>query len=777
MAAVASSPHRLEAARELARFLGAEDLVVFTRDLEVGVFLPAMGFPKTLPNGRAWREFIERCVAIREMQEADLPYPDKDTVQRARGWSCKIDCVLVLLGGAPVPARVEEARTAMPLLATLFAAERRAAAGLGRVLVARSAMERAEALASSLAASQAELHRVMHALHASEQWLSMTLHSMGDGVLATDGEGKVVFLNAAAESLCGWSAAQARGKALAEVFPVRGDREPLLVRRDGRELAIDVGVSPVLGADGQPAGEVRVFRDVSEGRLEEARRSFLAEATAELSSSLDYEKTLETVARLAVPRIADGCAVYVGGPDESLRRIAFAHVDPGAEVVPDLPGAHPSGSLSEHALSVPIRTVERTLGLITLVTSASRRALADKDFALAKQLAQSAAVAMENAHLYEAERQARASAEAAMHLREDVIAVVSHDLKNPLSSIVMATALLRGMNDSGESPERAPVYVDMIARAAGNMNRLIGDLLDLASMESGNFAVSCAPHEVLPILRESLELLGASAAAKGVELECAADGSRVWVHCDAHRVGQILSNLIGNGIKFTPRGGKVRIDVETIGLETRFAIEDTGPGIAEEHLEHVFDRYWRLHRERRTGTGLGLAIAKGLVQAHGGRIWVESRVGKGTTFFFTLRSAQPSMVAPAPTPEPARKYRILVVDDDKELRESLCEFLEEAGYAATGAKSGFDALERLHQPDKPDLILFDLLMQGMDGWQFRELQRRDVALAQIPLLVMTSNRDLKNLPTDPDSVVYKPFHLPQLLGTIARRCAQPGSTA
>ncbi len=386
--------------------------------------------------------------------------------------------------------------------------------------------------------------------------------------------------------------------------------------------------------------------------------------------------------------------------------------------------------------------------------------------------------ATEKARLFEAERLAREKAEAESGMREDLMAMVSHDLKNPLSSIMTATALLKASLDGCDRTQK---YLGVISRAATNMNGLIGNLLDLASIDAGSFAVSCSPSEVEPILRESLEMFSPLAADKSLRLECSSNGRGLWIYADRPRVSQILSNLVGNAIKFTPLGGTIRVHVEAGEREAQFSVSDTGPGITEKDLDHIFDRYWRTTRERSSGIGLGLAIAQGLVRAHGGRIWVESRVGKGTTFFFALRRANVSTATHERSPVrqqiASRKRRLLVVDDDQELRESLCEFLEENGYDVIGAKDGIEALEELRKDQKPDLILLDLNMPKMNGWQFREAQKRDTQLAGISLVVMTSSRSVDALPGAPNGVIYKPLRLDQLLSTIERSCNAPSRDA
>lgn len=556
-----------------------------------------------------------------------------------------------------------------------------------------------------------ELERAAATQSASENaaLFGATLMSVGDAVITTDGTGRVSLMNGVAESLTGWLIADAKGQMFDEVFHILDEatravvespvkkalregkvvglvNHTVLVRRDGAEVSIDDSAAPIQSANGDAIGAVMVFRDVSEKRREELRKQFISDATTLLASSLDYEKTLASICRLAVPRIADWCAIDVVGPDGELRRLSVAHVDPAkvelahdlhrryppdknapqgvhqvlrtgrSELVPLIPESMLESSVpdAEHLkiirtlglksyMAVAIKAGERTLGAIVFVTSESQRAFTETDLKLAEQLARSAAIAMDNSRLFEAEKAARARAELASRIREDLLAVVSHDLKNPLSSIVTATALLQTPAFT-QAPERAQKYLAMIARAAGNMNRLIGDLLDWASMESGTFAVNCNPEEVGPVVHECVEMLSPLAATKSLRLEYEADKLGIWALCDAARVHQILSNLVGNAIKFTPDGGSIRINLETVANEVRISVADTGPGIGEAELPHVFDRYWRAaQNDRTTGIGLGLSIAKGLVEAQGGRIWVESRVERGAVFFFTLRSAQASI--------------------------------------------------------------------------------------------------------------------------------------
>ncbi len=228
-----------------------------------------------------------------------------------------------------------------------------------------------------------------------------------------------------------------------------------------------------------------------------------------------------------------------------------------------------------------------------------------------------------------------ARAEQAIQARDDVVAIVSHDLKNPLSVILMSTRLIRKDIES----TRATVMVERIQDAVSRMNRLVSDLLDLGKIEAGGFPVRLARCDAAEVVADAIALLAPLGEERGIVLEGAAPPD-TYVLCDRDRLHQVLSNLVGNAIKFTPRGAAVRIAVDVEGGYARFAVRDMGPGIAEADQPQLFDRYWRgAKTPPQAGTGLGLYIAKGIVDAHGGRIWVESTVGGGSTFAFTIPRA------------------------------------------------------------------------------------------------------------------------------------------
>jgi signal transduction histidine kinase len=173
------------------------------------------------------------------------------------------------------------------------------------------------------------------------------------------------------------------------------------------------------------------------------------------------------------------------------------------------------------------------------------------------------------------------------------------------------------------------------------MNRLIQDLLDVSSIEAGQFSIDKRPQPVNSLVVDAVEAVQVQAAARSLHLETRLPQASPRVDCDADRVSQVLANLLGNAIKFTEPGGTILVRVEPRASDVLFSVADTGPGIPVPHLPYVFDRFWRTPDPARKGTGLGLSIAKGIVEAHGGRIWVESQVGQGSVFFFTLPLIRP----------------------------------------------------------------------------------------------------------------------------------------
>ena len=228
--------------------------------------------------------------------------------------------------------------------------------------------------------------------------------------------------------------------------------------------------------------------------------------------------------------------------------------------------------------------------------------------------------------------------------RDHVLGIVAHDLRNPLNAIVLQLSALRRR---GHEPERRnPKAIDLISRAASRMEHLIQDLLDVALLEAGKLTVRCEPLSAAELVTEAVEMQRSLATSADLEIRLEVGRDVPEVYVDRHRLLQIFENLIGNAVKFTQSGGRITLGASSADGEVLFWVKDTGCGISAESKAHVFDRFWQAASSaQRLGAGLGLPITKGLVEAHGGRIWVESTPGRGSTFFFSIPRGRPEETA------------------------------------------------------------------------------------------------------------------------------------
>jgi signal transduction histidine kinase len=277
-------------------------------------------------------------------------------------------------------------------------------------------------------------------------------------------------------------------------------------------------------------------------------------------------------------------------------------------------------------MRAPLALVIGTVGLLLVLGLLGSRAPTLMRRVITNEIARTAMTRQ-----YEEARQAVAA-------REQVLKIVSHDLRNPLHTIAMSTELLL---EGGGSEEQRKKQIAIVRRAGERMNRLVKDLLDVAKLEAGKVAIQPRPTAVRPILAEAEDMLRPIASEKSLRLETEMTDELPRINADAGRVVQLLSNLVGNAVKFTPAGGRIVMRARAAGPLVQLSVADTGPGIPAEQLPHIFGRFWQADPTDRRGIGLGLAISKAIVEAHGGRLWAESRVGEGTTFHFTLPATEP----------------------------------------------------------------------------------------------------------------------------------------
>ena len=400
----------------------------------------------------------------------------------------------------------------------------------------------------------------------------------------------------------------------------------------------------------------------------ERRDRFLGEASRILAESLDHQETLRSIARLAVPEIADLCIIDLVRDGGTLVRVATEHRDaaraglasqlhsnpPKEDSVSGAPHVVRTGRteyvprISDSLLQqreqeperlrilrslglnsticAPLVARGRLLGAITLLTELGRELTTD-DVRMTEDLAGRAATAIDNARLYD-------DAQRALHAREEILAIVTHDLRTPLAAVMTAASLLATADAEDPDADRIRQRAETIQRATQHMSRLVRDLSDLAQIDAGRLAIEKEVEDPARLVCEAVETLEPVVRKGGGTLRCEVGAEVPGVDCDRERIVQVISNLVGNASKVG--ASSITVHVEPRQGELVFSVADTGPGIAAEDLPHMFDRYWRGRNADYKGTGLGLPISYGIVKAHGGHMWVESTVGAGSTFYFSI---------------------------------------------------------------------------------------------------------------------------------------------
>jgi PAS domain S-box-containing protein len=475
-----------------------------------------------------------------------------------------------------------------------------------------------------------------------ERWLATTLRSIGDAVVATDREGRVRFLNAAAEKLTGWRSHQAAGRPLGEVCQVDGESpgRSVLIGRDGTERLIEHRAAPILDDVGQLSGEVRIFHDASERAREEERRCLLAEATEVLVGSLDVESTLAAVADLLVPGAADRVAVHLMRGSR-LELLAVAAADPEADPrwLAGLDGVRDQvvetgiAQRLGSAMVVPLVARGRVLGVMVLVrepTGPARR-FSERDLEVAEDLARRAASAVDTAHLYR-------EAQDAIRLRDEFLAIASHELRTPLTTLqLQLDSLERTANHV--PPDQAARLRRKLASSSRQVVRLVDlvdSLLDVARITTGRLAIKPEWMDLVEVAGDMIDRFEHQARGAGSTLEIDAGESPIDVHWDRLRVEQVLSNLLSNAIKYGA-GKPVDLRLERAGDRVRLIIRDRGIGIREADVERIFGRFERAVSVRHYGgLGLGLFITRQIVEAHDGEISVVAGEGPGARIVVSI---------------------------------------------------------------------------------------------------------------------------------------------
>jgi len=511
----------------------------------------------------------------------------------------------------------------------------------------------------------------------------------------------------------------------------------------------------------QALDRARLFEEAE--RVQASLR-FLSEASSVLARSLDYDATLSTVARLAVPWMADWASIDMLRPDGTFRRVAVAHVDPekvelgwelsrrqpptprdltgptsvvrtgNSEVFEDISDALLAQAITDaevlriirslglvSSICVPLHVGGRPAGAITLVAAESRRHFGASDVALAEELARRASMAIDNARAYR-------EAQDANRLKDDFLATMSHELRTPLNAILGWSTMLR--TRPGVDQKKA---IETIERNAKAQVRLIDEVLEISRIMTGKLRLDLKSIDLAAVFRASVDVVAPSAVAKGITLDTrAVDPCRFYG--DAGRLQQVFWNLLSNAIKFTPKGGHVAAHLERSGSHVELTITDNGRGIRSDFLPVMFQRFRQADSSTtRTegGLGIGLAIVGHLVELHGGTVRAHSAgEGHGATFSVVLPVRAISIEEPrpasaeAPVGKPLAGLRILVCEDDADSRDLLHELLSGEGAVVRVAAAAPEAIDHLRE-FRPDVFVSDIGLPVVDGYtlirQIRQL--------------------------------------------------------
>jgi len=563
----------------------------------------------------------------------------------------------------------------------------------------------------------------------------------------------------------------------------------------------------------------------------ERRAAVLAEISVVLGSSLDYERALPRVARLAVPVLGDLCTIDVVQEDGALHRVASAHGESSKEALAyEIRARHGFNPAAAHGVGAVVRTRrpeivaritdaylsaiaqnaeqlalfrrlsprswiivplvanERVLGALTLAITESARRYRQADLSFATVMAAHTASAIENARLYREAQSARAAAEAANRAKDEFLSTLSHELRNPLNAVHgWATLIERGQLGAAQT-HRA---VEVIVRNVNAQIRLVDDLLDMSRVVSGRMRLVVQPVDLRDLIDDALEAVRHAAEAKGIRLQPVLEIPGLLVSGDPGRLQQIVWNLLENAVKFTPKGGRVQVQLQRVRSHVEIIVSDTGQGIAAEVLPYVFDRL----RQGETGSarghgglGIGLGLVRHLVELHGGSVYAESPgEGQGATFVVKL----PLMVAEtrqqavahaerSPVENASLKgARIVVVDDDPTAVELIRDVLVQAGAEVIECRSADEALQAVVR-SRPNAIVSDIEMPGQDGYSLiRKVRALGPELGgKTPAVALTafgrSEDRIRSLTAGFNNHVSKPVDPAELTAIIASFIGRAG---
>jgi PAS domain S-box-containing protein len=624
-----------------------------------------------------------------------------------------------------------------------------------------------------------ERNRAQVALAKSEKWSSTTLGSIGDAVIAADMNGAVTFMNSVAESLTGWNLQEAQGKSIDLVLEIVNEetRRPvenpvkkvfregkvvgladhtLLISKKGKEFDIEDSAAPIVTAAGENLGVVLVFRDITE-----------------------LKKTREELERFFTLSIDMIC---IAGYDGHFKRLnpAWQRIlgYSAQELIarPYLEFVHPEDREATIQRTEKFKTSGDTVAFTNrylckdgsykwLMWNATPFAEQQLIYAVARDITQFK-------HMQEGLVSAKEEAERSNKFKDQFLSTMSHELRTPLNAVMGFSDML-SEERYGPLNDRQRRYVTHINTGGRHLLRLINDILDLSKIEAGRLQLAIESVPVNPSFAEVFDCLRPLADKKSQTL-AVHSLLDLSVRADATRFRQVLMNLVGNAIKFTPDGGKIELAAQQLGEVVRVEVRDSGPGIPAEEQQRIFEAFHRLRQSDKMseGTGLGLAITRRLVELHGGRLGLESKHGSGSCFYFTLPIAptlqKEERRKAKPGSNPSGLPRILVIEDESAAAQLLHSQLVSSGYEVLLCDNRARAVEMAVEL-QPDAITLDIMMKPVNGWELLSELKSDVRTAKIPVIVVTAvDQPATGALLGADEYIVKPVEKATLLAAVER---------
>src|SRR6266850_2338313 len=651
-----------------------------------------------------------------------------------------------------------------------------------------------------------ERKKAQAALAKSGKWFSTTLASIGDAVIATDMNGGVTFMNSVAQSLTGWSQAEAAGKSMDLVFDIvnKETRRPvenpvkkvlregkvvgladhtLLLSKDGKEFDIEDSAAPILTATGEGHGVVLVFRDITERKQAE-----------------EETKRQKELLQLILASIADGVVVadsngkfllFNAAAEQFLgigatERTPDEWSDQYGVYLPDTVTQYPADQLplvramrgeNVDTVELFIRNPQVPEGRLLSITG---RPLKRADGTLQGGVVVFHDITLQK-HAQEALVQAKEEAVRASKFKDQFLSTMSHELRTPLNAVLGFSDLLADER-YGSLNDRQRRYVTHIHTGGTHLLKLITDILDLSKIEAGRMELSREDVTVASAFAEVISGLYPLAEKKSQALLQRVEDN-LHVRADAMRFKQVLTNLVTNAIKFTPEGGRIELVARQVDDQVKVEVRDNGPGIPPEEQQRIFEAFFRLTEtgSATEGTGLGLAITERLVELHGGKLGIESQPGEGACFYFSLpliaiapdQSAQASRSIPRASKAP----RILVIEDNAVTGQLIQSQLTSSGYEALKCERPERALEMAAE-HQPDAITLDLLMQPVHGLEVLLQLKNDPRTSKIPVIVVTIvDQPGVGIALGADEYLIKPVDKATLLAAVERCLRSRGGAA